>query len=247
MLFATRRTALIALAFLLVAPPVLDAQGVLGRIRRAVEDTRRDIDGLANDLAITRQNLEDMLEIPCENADLACPSTVMAAPTFNAAVYHTLAVVAVDETYTFRGEGAITAFEDIAVSQVLERGYTTAGIQNLEALRAVLESGDGSADPDQLEEISEFVAGVPGVMVVTLTSSTMRQCRPSNPARGARYWQPEVRVNARLVSTDVGEVVWLAQQTSTTCHEGTRDEAVLSVLESATTSVMNGLPSLLEN
>ena len=168
---------------------------------------------------------------------------VTLSPLFNPRVYPRLAVFIIDNTRKFRKGGALRQVEDEFMRAAIEKGYILAARSDINNIKKELDLQRSRLTEKEIAEIGHFL-NVPAVVIASINNVSTERYYPTIRARGARYYSTSVSVNisARMISTELAEVLWLSSYTGSYVIDGRGREQESLVLAPVAKIVASGLP-----
>lgn len=163
---------------------------------------------------------------------------VSISPVFNAELYPRLAVFVVDQTRDFDRTGAIRQVEDEFMRAALEKGYTLAARSDVEKILEEQNLQQSDLTEQQIAEIGRIL-NVPAVLIASINSASAQQYSYS---QGGSYYLVDVSISARLLSVELGEVLWISSYTGRLDAPGSNREARAQTLPPVAQVVARGLP-----
>lgn len=166
---------------------------------------------------------------------------VTLSPLFNPKMYPRLAIFVEDNTGKFRNGGGLREVEDEFMRAAIEKGYILAARSDIESLIKELKFQKSNLTEKQAAEIGH-VLNVPAVIIVSINNvSSERYQHPYREQRRSVY-QVEANISARMISTELAEVMWISSYSSGyLSSERGREEETKSLAPVANV-VASGLP-----
>lgn len=138
--------------------------------------------------------------------------SVTVSPAFNTGRYSRLAVFVEDRTNRL-GQGGVTReIEDEFMNAVIQNGYTLADRSNTEQVARELKFQQSVLTEKQIVSIGRLL-NVPAVLIVSINSVTTSPYQPFIAVPGVSYFHTEASISARVISIDLGEVLWISKFT----------------------------------
>lgn len=164
------------------------------------------------------------------------------SPEFNQANYPRLAILVIDHTRRFRRyQGALRQIEEKFMSTALNKGYTVSARSDMDE---VLEELNVQKSDITEKEIAEagHILNVPAILIVNINNVSTDRYYPFVQVQGARYYLTTVSISARLISTELGEVLWISNYTGSYKVTDDDRDSEAQILPLIADVVASGLP-----
>ena len=169
------------------------------------------------------------------------PRTTL-SPLFSSKFYPRLAILVVDNTRRFRIGGALRQVEDEFMRAAIEKGYTLAARSDLNEIKKELDLQRSSLTEKEVAKIGHFL-NVPAVVLVSINHISTERYNPVIQVKGKRYYAISVNISARLIGTELAEVLCISSHTGRFIVEGRGREHESQALVPVAKVVASGLPN----
>ncbi len=147
-------------------------------------------------------------------SEMQSPPTprVTVSPHFSPAVYDRVAVYTIDSKSRRIKTGKEREIEDEFMRAVMEKGYTLAARSDINQIKKELAIQSSNYTEIALARAAKAI-NVSAIIIISINDVVATRYTPVVRINNMKYYNAEANISARMISAELGQVVWISSFT----------------------------------